>query len=112
MRPIDLSQSPPPPERVQQPMYEVTFEIERFGTHTADYHDILVQDGFIVLVYDSNAPGRMYVPPAQEDAPPMAIAIAGHDMVYLVHTTGIHYSYRNMEFCVLLVEQQGPAGGV
>jgi hypothetical protein len=108
MRPIDLSQSPPPPERTQAPEYEITYEIEQFGSHTANYHDVVLGNGFVVLVYDSNYPGHMYAPPAAENAPPMAIAITGHDRVYLVHSTGIQYAYGNQEFCILLIEREAP----
>lgn len=106
MRPIDLSSTPSPPERyAAAPGVEVTFEIERFGSHTANYHDVVVAPGFVVLVFDTRYPGRMYAPPAAQDAPPMAIAVAGHDMVYLVHSTGIQYAYGNYEFCILLIGQ-------
>lgn len=106
MRPIDLSQSPRPPERTLSPECEVTYEIEQFGSHTANYHDVVLGNGFIVLVYDTNYPGHMYAPPAAENAPPMAIAIAGHGSVYLVHSTGIQYAYGNQEFCILLIERE------
>lgn len=108
MRPIDLSASPSPPERgPAPPEVEVTFEIQQFGMHTAQYHDVIATDGFVVLVYNRDYPGRMYAPPAGEDSPPMAIAITGHSTVYLVHATGIQYVYGKQEFCVLLVERTG-----
>lgn len=109
MRPIDLSASPSPPERTTSPDYEVTFEIEKFGSHTANYHDVVIQPGFIVLVYNTNYPGRLYSPPAAEDAPAMAIQITGHDRVYLVHATGVQYAYKGHEFCVLLIEREAAA---
>jgi len=109
MRPIDLSGSPNPVERgARSPDVEIVFEIEQFGSHTANYHDVVVGNGFVVLVYDQGYPGRMYAPPSSENAPPMAIAITGHDSVYLVHSTGIQYAYGNQEFCVLLIEREAP----
>ena len=97
------------PERIAaSPRYEVTFEIERFGEHTAMYHDVVLQPGVIVLVYDRTYPGRMYQPPHGSQAPPMALAISGHDTVYLVHATGINYAYDSYEFCVLLIDQEAP----
>lgn len=109
LRAIDLSQSPKPVERRRDPTFEVVFEIERFGSHTANYHDVIVRPGFIVLIYDSACPGRLYAPPAGDDSPPMAISISGDSQVYLVHATGIQYAYEGREFCILLVERSAQA---
>lgn len=127
VRPLQMfvqSQSPPPeqflprvvdtqvtttPERGGvAPRCEVTFEIEQFGEMTALYHDVVLQPGLVILVYDRTYQGRMYQPPHGQQAPPMALAIAGHSSVYLVHATGIHYAYGNYEFCVLLVDREAP----
>lgn len=96
------------PERPAQPQYEVTFEIEKFGNMPAMYHDVVLLPGVMILVHARSSPLRMYQPPHGQDTPPMAVAIAGHDRVYLVHATGIHYAYDQYEFCVLLIDQEAP----
>lgn len=96
------------PERPMTPQYEVTFEIEQFGNMVAMYHDVVLLPGVLILVHAVASPGRMYQPPHGQQTPPMAVAIAGHSRVYLVHSTGIHYAYDKYEFCVLLIDQEAP----
>jgi hypothetical protein len=108
MRTIDLSNSPAAGISTQPPSKRVTFEIEQFGVHHANYHDVVVKPGFLILVYNSDYPGgEMYVPPAGENAPKMALHVSGDDTVYLVITTGLHYAYGGNEFCVLMIESKG-----
>lgn len=98
--------APAAPSQALPPTLEVTFEIEHFGTHRAVYHDVIVEPGFIVLVYKTAYRGSRYFPEtARADAPPMALHVEGRPQVYLVHTTGVHYVYDDAEFCVLLVER-------
>lgn len=98
----------PVPVAVEAPSVDVVFEIEHFGTHQAAYHDVIIEPGFIVLVYTSAYRGSKYFPEAKnENSPPLALNIVGRPEVYLVHTTGVHYAYGGTEFCVLLVEQSG-----
>ncbi len=100
----------PPPEYGSPPPHiRVNFEIEGFGVHQANYHDVLVDNGIVVLVYDEGYPGGvMYEPPAGEQAPPMALEVIGADEVHLVHTTGFSYSYRGCRFCILMIKQSAP----
>lgn len=107
-RVVDTQVTTAPERGGEAPRCEVTFEIEQFGEMTALYHDVVLQPGLVILVYDRTYQGRMYQPPHGQQAPPMALAIAGHSSVYLVHATGIHYAYGNYEFCVLLVDREAP----
>ena len=105
-RAIDLSQSPTVEHAITAPKVEVTFEIEQFGVHTAHYHEVLVEGGFIVLIYNSAYQhGNRYFPTAGPTSPPMALNIAGRPEVYLVETTGFHYAYNGLEFCILLINK-------
>lgn len=108
-RVIDLSHVPPPAERgPQPPQVRVVFELQNFGTHRARYHDVIVQNNVMVLVFRENGADDMYVPSSDENTPAMALMIEGTDVAYLVHTTGIHYTYDGVSFCVLTIERSGP----
>lgn len=103
-RQIDLShhETPPPVSPPAAAGCVVTFEIENFGTHRVRYVDVIVNQGFLVLV------GRgddMYIPPSGDRVPPMALHVAGEPRVYLVLTTGIVYAYQGLTFCVLMVDR-------
>jgi hypothetical protein len=103
LRAIDID---PPQRAAVAPTIEVVFEIEHFGTLQANYHDIIVEPGFIVLVYKTAYRGSKYFPPSRDEkAPPLALNVVGREEVYLVHTTGVHYVYEDTEYCVLLVEK-------
>lgn len=107
LRHIDMPAAPrevgcPPPG------IRVTFEIEHFGTHDANYHDVIIQEGFMVLAFRTDyTGGSRYFPPQKPDSPPMAINVAGTADVYLVHATGIQFVHGNMEYAVLAVDQVG-----
>jgi hypothetical protein len=96
------------------PMLTVVFELEHFGSLEANYHDVIVENGFVVLVYDTRHTGATkYFPnSAQSDeAPPMAINIVGSQEVYLVHTTGLQFSHNHNEYCILMIDQIGALPG-
>jgi len=109
LRQIDLRDESPADAVGQPPTIEVTFEIQHFGTHQAYYHDIIVETGFMVLIWDTRYRGPKYFPPPAQDesAPPLALNITGTNEVYLVHTTGIQYENQGREHCVLMVERVG-----
>jgi hypothetical protein len=90
------------------PGIEVTFEMERWGVNRAYYHDVLIQNGVIILIYDTRWQGPRYFPPADRaEQPAMAMNITGRSDVYLVQATAIQFVHGHEEFCVLLVEQSG-----
>jgi hypothetical protein len=112
-RPLRAIDMEPPTQPVEYgaapPAKTVTFEIEGFGLHRAKYHDVLVGDGFLVLVYnEAYAGGEMYEPPAGAQTPPMALEVAGGQDVHLVHTTGFSYAYQGHRYCILMVERSAP----
>lgn len=113
LRAIDLSRPIAPATPVAStPTIRVTFEIDRFGTHAAKYHDVVVakDETFMVLIYNTEYDGDPYFPPVAtgEDIPPMAVNVVGTPDVYLVHTTGIQYDYLKFRHCVLLIERKAP----
>lgn len=115
LRHIDLSQAVQGSQAtVGPPTTEVLFEIEGFGEHTVKYHDVLVADAFLVLIYDVRfVHGSKYFPPTPaqpgQPGPPLAMQIVGGADVYLVHTTGFKYLYDGREHCVLMIERKAPA---
>gem|GEM_PF-6778075 len=109
-----------PPEQpgAQQPMVQqagpptirVIFEVQHFGNIEVFYHDVIVNEGFVVLVFDTRHQGstKYFPPTAQvENAQPLAMNIAGTNEVYLLHTTGIQYVHEMREYCVMMVERAG-----
>jgi hypothetical protein len=108
-RQIDLGPSvvQPPRQAAAEPQFEVEFQIRGFGRHTAYFHDVLVEPGFIVLVYKTHYRGAKWFPPpaSEPDAPDMAMNIIGTPVAYLVQTTGVQYVYADSEHCVLMVTQ-------
>ncbi len=115
-RPQMPQQAPPfqqqyqPQDLVGPPTIEVVFELEQFGTLPARYHDVVIETGFIVLVFDNRHVGSMkYFPKANtgDTNPRMAMAITGANAVYLVATTGLQFIHDQQEYCILLIEQTG-----
>lgn len=106
---VQFRESLQPVQTSQPPAVHVTFEMEHFGMLPMAYHDVIVEEGFVVLVFDTRHKGstKYFPPPAKSDAPRMAMSIDGTDEVYLVQTTGIQYVHDNKEFCILLVERTG-----
>jgi len=108
VRTVDLSQTPTGGVGNKAPSKWVTFEVEVFGALRVNYHNVLIENGFIVLVYDNTyTGGEMWVPPSGDETPPLAMHIDGDDTVYLVLTTGLQYSHGDNTYCILMIEQTG-----
>jgi hypothetical protein len=106
LRAIDIGAPTRQIPTIAAPTMQVLFEIEHFGTHEAVYHDVLVGEAFIVLIYRTDYQGSKYFPENRDvKAPPLALMIQGQSKAYLVHTTGVRYVYEGNEHCVLLVER-------
>lgn len=106
LREIELRNEPAP--AVGPPSVQIVFEMEHFGNLEVRYHDVIIEEGFIVLVYDSRyTGGTKYFPPTaqSENAPALALNVLGTDDVYLVHTTGIQYNHEGREHCILMIER-------
>lgn len=109
-REIDIPYSQPPAEQVGPPQVQVIFEMEHFGTLPVNYHDVIVQEGFMVLVFDTRHTGSTkYFPPTQKGdvTPRMAVSVVGTNEVFLVQTTGVQFEHDYREFCILMIEQTG-----
>lgn len=105
LREIDMRE---PAAAVGPPQIQVTFEMEHFGNLEVRYHDVVIQDGFIVLIFDTrHTNSTKYFPPTatSDNAPAMALNVAGTPDVYLVQTTGIQYTHEGREHCILMVER-------
>src|SRR5205814_1378282 len=100
-----------------QPLRKVVFEMPPpFGKFHVQYHDVIRQDMVLVLVYDHSRPLQMaWFPQAIEDPnsgqpAPLAALVAGdsneQDMLYLVHPTGLSFTFENKEFNVLTIEKE------
>lgn len=95
------------------PRIGVILEVQHFGALEFRYHDVLIQDGFIVLVYDRlHTSSVKYFPPTIHDENArMAMNVTGTPDVYIVHTTGIQYVHEDYEYCVLTAEAGGQLQG-
>ncbi len=104
LRNIELRDDPLPV--AGPPTVEVVFEMENFGSLSANYHDVIVEEGFVVLIYDTRHKGSVkYFPPVPKGtAPRMAVNVVGTADVYLVQTTGLQFTHESKEFCILMIE--------
>lgn len=106
-------------------MRKVTFELpnhkgDSLGQFACFYHDVVIEDANLVLVYDHNHPSQMiWFPPALENSDsgePLSIAVLVHglhgesDTLYLAYPTGVKFRYRNEEFCLLTVDKSKEMG--
>jgi len=99
---------PPAVVAPQPPSVKVLFEMEGFGVIESYYHDVVIDNGFVILVFDSRSEGiTKYFPQVtQADAQPtLAMQIVGTNEGHKVHTTGIQFMHSHYEYCVLMVSQ-------
>lgn len=103
------AQAPAAPPVVAAPTVHVFFEIQHFGEHDAYYHSAQVADGFAILIRDTRFQGPRYFPsPSNSDeSPSMRMNIEGTTEIYQVTPTGIMFTYRDCEFCVLTCAHVG-----
>lgn len=90
-------------QRVDEPANEVLFEVQNVGVFNGMYHEVIIAPSFITLVFDLRWKAGKFFP--STDAP-IAMQIVGVDKVFLVHTTGVQFTYGDHEFCVLLIAEQ------
>ena len=102
----------PAPVAPAQPTIGVTFEAQGFGNIDSHFHDVIVEDNFIVFLYDTSTPGQTpyfpQAPPANNEgeAPPMACQVHGHDDVaYLIQPVGLTYQVQGVKHCVVIIQQ-------
>lgn len=108
-----------------QPMRKVTFELPMVGQAGGSmgqfpclFHDVVKQDGNLILVYDHSCPAQhVWFPPVLEDPTtkePIALAVLVEGTsrepatIYLAYPTGVRFIYRNEEFCLLTIEKEKP----
>lgn len=110
LREIDIPFEQPAAAQVGPPGVQVIFEMEHFGNLPINYHDVIVQEGFIVLVFDTrHTASTKYFPPTPkgDSGPRMALNIVGTPEVFLVQTTGMQFEHDSREYCILMIEQTG-----
>ena len=96
------SPQPSPSPQLPAPQRRVSFYIEHFGQHTVNYHDVVVADHYIVLVFDNRwTMSGMYVPPAGDAPINIAMQIEGDPNTYLVSATVVDFTYQHLRFAVL-----------
>jgi len=89
--------------RVDEPSNEVLFEVQNVGVFNGMYHEVIIAPSFITLVFDLRWKAGKFFP--NTDAA-IAMQIVGVDKVFLVHTTGVQFTYGDHEFCILLIAEQ------
>lgn len=107
MRQLIMDDTPPPPPDAGLPEIQAIIEMEGYGPMTVYYHDVVIEQGFMVLVFNTRCHGAMkFFPPTTtpgNQPPKMAIQLAGHPDIYGVETTGIIFEYDKQAMCVLAV---------
>lgn len=90
-----------------KPKRRVYFDIPGAGTHSAIYHDVIVSDGEIVLVYDTRYDdGDQYMPPNLGGDVRIKLTLAGakkgQNAEYVVSSIGINFRFGVMDMFVLV----------
>ena len=102
----------PPQPKVAEPKRQpnnihVTFALGGFGELTTAYSDIIVHEGFIVLVFDNVEDGaNKFFPSAPSESQSsgeMLLALTPQ-AIYKVYPTGIQYDHQDKTHCVLTAE--------
>jgi len=112
---LNQMQAAPPQQQavaaVPQPNIKCIFELENFGSHEAWYHEVLIDTGFAVLVYNNDCVhGSKYFPRmTTENQVRMAMMVEGTHEVHQIQTTGVEFTHGPYEYCVLMIEQTVPA---
>lgn len=92
-------------------MVQVVFEIHGYGRVVSAVSDVIVEDNFIVLVYDTKAENQPFIPspPDEDEASPIfAMNLVGTKLVYRVQATDVHYVMEDgTGHCVLWVAEIG-----
>lgn len=90
---------------VAAPGTTVTFEMEGWGKLDAAYHEVIKNDGLLVLVYDNRYKnGMRYWPPTTDRL--IAVRIANQGEVYFVNSYGNRFTHSDYEYCILVIDQE------
>jgi hypothetical protein len=73
-----------------EPAYEVHFEVPGIYEMTARYHEVILEENFLVLVYDNAYPGSRFRPQPSEH--PIFVNVAGDPRVLRCFVPGIQYT--------------------
>lgn len=114
------SQAPVMAKQAQRQARQVIFELPGpVGQFQTYYHDVIRNEAgdALILVYDHSQPLQMvwfpqYIYNEQGEPQPLSFAalVQGGNgepaKIYRLQSTPFRYTYRNEEFCVLLIEQE------
>jgi hypothetical protein len=90
----------------EAPGRRVQYELQGYGQLEAWYHEIIIQDDKMILVYNNEFTGGQKFFPSGDKQ--IAVAVAGTGLCYLAQPTGIQYPQGNSEHCVLLIQKSVP----
>lgn len=85
-------ESYPEPEFVspEAPSFEVHFEVPDVYEMSSHYHEVVLEDNYLVLIYDNNFPGPRFRP--QPSTNHIYVNVAGDDRVFKCLVPGIQYT--------------------
>lgn len=89
-----------------EPTQGVYFEIEHFGTQEAYYHAVVRAGKFLILALQERYKGHRYMP--GNIASQIGVAVEGWTDVFIVQATNIKFKHNGYEYCVLMIDKEGP----
>lgn len=99
-----MSNKEPIQDLVPVPAIKVTFEIDGFGQLEASYHEVVQDDKFLVLAYNTRYTiGTQFMP--QRSTNLMDVWVHNQPVVYRVHSVGIRFRLVDYDITVLLIEE-------
>lgn len=95
------------PASLQGPTIAVQFELQNGKLRIpASYHAVRRGSSVLVFAWDTRWPGQPMEFGKLDD--PIAAEIPAHNMIYLLHTTGITFTDDNRLYIVMMVEREVP----
>jgi len=93
---------------VGPPTFKVRFEVQGSPfSQECFFHDVVVQQQVLVLVFDKRAKGFpcTFPQPVEQD---MAVHIENTPVVFLTQVPGVQYPFLEWEHCVLFIKERFP----
>ena len=99
----------------EKPTKRVVFDMGRGGANQANFHDVVVSKGNVVLVYDTRFEGgHQFMPPNQskfveagEPIEPIIVTVAESGQEYSVTSMGIQFTIGVLDIIVLIEYKEG-----
>lgn len=109
-QPVQAPHQPANGTPAAAPTVQIEFELQgAAASQTGWFHQVIRSGANLVLAFDNNAVGYPTAFPqtTQQD---MAVHIVGQDVIYIVATTGIRFTFKEHDLCILLIKQEVPYG--